>query len=174
MFERAHGYQPCGAGIALQVNGLKAVEAVSEQLCKRLEATGQEFDTFDEYDQHGDAGACQGLHPSMLNVTLQFAHWLAAAGRKVSDQATVAVATLHSEENLREYGDQPCPHLYSMINMPSAGCVWGPCSISMYIKYAEGGNDMLLACRSQAWVSWLERHSAGKHDGLPLCSLAAC
>lgn len=53
VFERSQAYRECGAGITVDVNGMKAVKAVDSELCSRLEAIGVDFGSFEEFDQYG-------------------------------------------------------------------------------------------------------------------------
>ncbi|KAK9833645.1 hypothetical protein WJX74_001593 [Apatococcus lobatus] len=80
VFERSKAYRACGAGITVDVNGMKAVKAVDSGLCGRLEAVGVDFDSFEEFDQFG---------------------------QKHADRASVPIAQLDSARQLKKYGVKP-------------------------------------------------------------------
>ncbi len=54
VFERAKSYRECGAGITLDVNGMKALRAVDPDLYSRFQnAVVTDVNTMQTFDQHG-------------------------------------------------------------------------------------------------------------------------
>lgn len=54
VYERAKNYRECGAGITLDVNGMKALRAVDEELFSRFQSTVvTNVNSMQNFDQHG-------------------------------------------------------------------------------------------------------------------------
>ena len=54
MYERAQSYRECGAGITLDVNGMKALRAVDQGLFERFQnAVVTDVSGMQNFDQHG-------------------------------------------------------------------------------------------------------------------------
>ncbi|KAK9839567.1 hypothetical protein WJX84_000514, partial [Apatococcus fuscideae] len=53
VYERAKNYRECGAGITLDVNGMKALRAVDEELFSRFQSTVvTSVNAMQNFDQH--------------------------------------------------------------------------------------------------------------------------
>lgn len=61
VYERAPEFRICGAGVAMSVNGLKAIKAVSPELLAEFEAKGEHFDHVEQLDQHGEPACLSAL-----------------------------------------------------------------------------------------------------------------
>ena len=55
VYERAPEFRTCGAGVAMSVNGLKAIKAISPELLAEFEAKGEHCDHVEQLDQHGES-----------------------------------------------------------------------------------------------------------------------
>lgn len=54
VYERAKNYRECGAGITLDVNGMKALRAVDEELFSSFQSTVvTNVNSMQNFDQHG-------------------------------------------------------------------------------------------------------------------------
>ena len=69
VYERARAYRPMGAGIGIDVNGLKAIEAIDPALERQLSAHGYATTKSVTYDHNGevshrlDGPACNAAGP---------------------------------------------------------------------------------------------------------------
>ena len=59
VYERAQNYRECGAGITLDVNGMKALRAVDEELFSKFQSTVvTSVNGMQNFDQHGKSSSC--------------------------------------------------------------------------------------------------------------------
>ena len=55
VFERSQSYRECGAGITLDVNGMKALRAVDPELFSKFQQTVvSDVNSMQNFDQHGE------------------------------------------------------------------------------------------------------------------------
>ena len=114
VYERSKRYRDCGAGISVQINGMKAIQAVSPDLLEAFEARGCTITRFEELDQNGEKLAFRLQVPCLLSGCscttgrrLQCKlSW--CAGDQIPGRTPVDTTAFNSDAVKKQHGEQSC------------------------------------------------------------------